>query len=146
MNCSDPYSLDYGADENGKLKLHGSAGPVPLPETPRGLTPADKFFWILGNLLESHCIVCESPTIGSSGAEPERVAEIVVDSPHKIYLISARRVKNYLKDHPDEEKTDAGCARIIYDIAIAPNAELKEWRYVPSGRQVRPQAQECPAA
>lgn len=128
--CGRLTAIDYGSEDAGKQMLHGPDGPVPIPVAPRGLTPAEKFIYNLDVLLRDSCVVCESPTIGSSGAEPEEVAKIVASASHSIYVVSARRVKNYLKDHPDVVKTDAECARIIYEIAMRPNAELKVWRFV----------------
>lgn len=136
QDCScDGLGLDFGSDDKDKLKAYGSHGPVILPATPRGLTPAGRFAFTLESILQTSCIVLESPTIGSSGAEPEEIARVMENSPHKIFMISARRVKNYLKDHSEVEKTDEECARIIYEIATRPNAYLKPWRYIPKDQK-----------
>jgi len=148
------YALDYGADQ--KLRLHGSGGPIEVPKIPRGLTPAQQFAETLRILLDGEDdlfggfpgdnIVTESPTVGSSGAEPELIRDIVNNSEHNILLISSRAVKNFKRRHgtctedgkwqfnipelDSIENDDALSAAIIYRLAAENSDRLKEWRYV----------------
>ena len=133
-------SLDFGA--NDKLCAHGPDGPITIPSPPRGLCAhdAEKFAYQLEWLLIRDDVVLESPTVGSSGAESETIYKIVERSPHNLYTVSARRFKNWLKDHgltkADLDDPDVKAAEVIYEIAIRPNAELKLWQ-MPTDRLKR---------
>jgi hypothetical protein len=120
-------ALDYGADQ--KLKLHTADGAIPPPKTSRGLTPAQKFAEILRLLLAQDDVVLESPTVGSSGAEPELIREVVQTAPHRLYKISARAVKNYVKTNNLGKISDSQAAEIIHQIAISNPAAIQPWQY-----------------
>jgi hypothetical protein len=124
--------LDYGADN--KLRAHGPSGPVELPAKPRGMNPAEAFAHQLEYLLSLDDVTTESPTVGSSGAEPALIRDVVLLAPHRLYVISARKVKNLAKSRGlrSGDLTDAQAAEWIYQIATRPNAELRLWRYLES--------------
>lgn len=125
--------MDYGSDK--KLRLHSAGGVITPPATPRGLTPAQKFANILGQLLQQDDVVVESPTVGSSGAETYLIRDVVDNSSHTLYLLPARAVKNYAKDNDIKglgnkgRLTDAQCASIIYDISQLSPKSLRVWHY-----------------
>ena len=128
-------AVDYGADQ--KLRIHGADGVIPSPKNTRGFTPAQKFAETLQILLEQDDLAAESPTVGSSGAESEMIRDVVKSSEHILYVISARAVKNYAKDHELSRPDDAQCAAIIYEIATANPAALKIWQYLPKDQKLR---------
>lgn len=124
----NPQALDFG--EGTKLRAHDKAGPIELPKNTRGLTGDRKFCETLGRLLAQGDVITESPTVGSSGGPPDMVREVVESSPHKLYLLSARAIKNFLKDHELSKPDDAGCAELIFKIATENPERLRVWRYV----------------
>ncbi len=162
-------ALDFGKES--KLCIHGSEGPVPVPGVSRGLTPAQKFADRLRILLTGENdlfgtfpgddVVMESPTIGSSGAEPDLIREIVRRSRYDIYIIPARAVKNFKRRHgvkDDDDRMrfpgipeldaigndDVLSAAIIYRLAEENPDRLRKWnpdgegRYIRKHKSVRP--------
>lgn len=121
-------ALDFGAD--AKLCLHGASGPVPVPAHGRGLTAPEKFASTLESLLEHDDVVTESPTVGSSGAEPELVRAVVENAPHSLFLLPARAVKNYGKDIGSPTHTDEESAEWLYELATENPDRMKVWRPV----------------
>lgn len=97
-------AIDFGTGD--ALAIHGPEGRIPkrelaLPRVAGGKTPSHEFPMILEALLgRGYDVVVESPTVGSSGAEPRDVQAIVRDYPRqKLYTLSARAVKNYRMDY-----------------------------------------------
>lgn len=93
-------AVDFGT--GAALAIYGDEGREEVPRLPRvagGAATSDKFSRILPILLGRDDVVVESPTVGSSGVEPDEVARIVASAPHTLYVISARATKNYKKDH-----------------------------------------------
>ena len=122
-------ALDFGV----KLVLHDANGPRPLPKRTRvkgGASISDKFSSVLISLLNEDDVVMESPTIGSSGVEPENVKIIVDAAPHNLYLLTARDVKNYRLDRGIDlsEKNNENDAKILYEIATTQSKHLKLWQ------------------
>jgi hypothetical protein len=145
------YGVDFGA--GSALAIHGPNGPVrkrdlALPRVPGGKTSADEFRMVLQSLMVGGekvppgDVVIESPTIGSSGCEPQDI-EKLLDDPDvfiagtKVFTIPARAVKNYRMTNnlpsckflgnleiakAASHKEDA---EIIYRIAL----EKPEWMY-----------------
>lgn len=131
----NPTAVDFGAGT--KLRAHDAKGAVELPKNTRGLDDAEKFCETLEKLLAKGDVVAESPTAGSCGAPPEMVQSVVTASTHKLYQISARAIKNHLKDHDLPKPDDAGCAKLLYEISTENPARLKLWRYVPEDQKLR---------
>ena len=110
-----------------------------------GTTPRYEFIRYLEALLEIDEVVVESPTIGSSGCEVGDVVDVVSRSKYDLFTISARAVKNYVKDndiktgksyrkYPIEEappaeqaETHIKEAEIIYIIATTSPERLRLW-------------------
>jgi len=122
-------SLDYG--EGSKMVAYSARGVMEIPRPPKGLNPAGKFAAQLESLLAIDDVVCESPTVGASGAEPLLVKKVVDNAPHILYKVSARQVKNKAKDEglAASDITDEMAARFIWELAVRPNAELAVWTY-----------------
>jgi len=141
-------AVDFGTGT--ALAIHGDDGPETAPKLPRvpgGAATSDKFSRILPILLDRDDVVVESPTVGSSGVEPDEIRRIVANATHTLYLISARAVKNHKKDNglkwdkgaryakdgdsegdlreqPSVHESDA---KIIHAIATANPERLKVW-------------------
>ncbi len=130
----NPQGTDFGADN--KLRVQSASGTVELPKNTRGLNGAEKFGETLEWCLANGDNIIESPSVGSSGAEPEMVRDIVAASPHKLYVLSARAIKNHLKDYELPKPDDTGCAKLIYEIATATPERLREWRYIPKDEKL----------
>ncbi len=119
-------AVDFGA--NDALALHSHDGPMTPPKRPRiagGASKSDKFIGALPLLLAQDDVVIESATVGSSGVEVEDVAEIVAGSPHHMYVISGRAVKNYRADNAPRWRPDNALqwrkgARYVKDGGPAP--------------------------
>ncbi len=131
---SNLVAIDFGSGD--KLRIHGPNGPISkkelnLPRVKGGKTPEDDFLRILKHFLEKgYIVVAESPSVGSCGAEPKKVLDLMRSySPNQFMLLSARAVKNYLKDNNIEKGDDAQSAEIIYKIATTTPLRLKAWRY-----------------
>ena len=139
-------AIDFGT--GAALAIFGPDGPISksslqLPRVPGGKTPRDEFRLILSALLERDDVVVESPTIGSSGCEPDDVAEIVTASPHRLFTLSARAVKNHRMDHKipnpksyvkyetvsdsTQEEAHILDAEILYRIATTQPLRLRNW-------------------
>lgn len=96
-------AIDFGTGD--ALAIHGPDGAIAkrnlaLPRVAGGKTPSHEFPMVLEALMErGYDVVVESPTIGSSGAEPRDVQAIMRSYPgRKLYTVSARAVKNYRMD------------------------------------------------
>jgi hypothetical protein len=130
-------ALDFGV--NSKLCVHGPDGPVTLPKNTRGLSPAQKFAETLRHLLDEDDLATESPTVGSCGADPEMIRDVVSSTTHTLYTLPARAVKNKVKDEGLAKPGDAECAAILYRIATENPAALQVWRYVDKEQKLRRQ-------
>jgi hypothetical protein len=130
MKGSAMIAIDIG--ENDKLVLFDGRNILEKPKAERGSTQAQKTAGVICWALSLDDVVLESPGIGASGTEPLAIREIVQNSQHKLFVISARAVKNLARDRgiPMGTMTDEDCARMIHEIATRDNAELREWRYV----------------
>lgn len=96
------HAIDFGTGQ--ALKIWSDGGPVPkkslsIPRVVGGKTPKDEFLGVLHAILPHDDVVVESPTIGSSGAEPDDVHALLTEYEHVLWTVSARAVKNYRKDH-----------------------------------------------
>lgn len=96
------HAIDFGTGQ--ALKIWSDGGPVPkkslsIPRVVGGKTPKDEFLGVLHAILPHDDVVVESPTIGSSGAEPDDVHALLTEYEHALYTVSARAVKNYRKDN-----------------------------------------------
>jgi len=141
------HAVDFGT--GAALAIHGPDGPVSkkslaLPRVAGGKTPRDEFRLILEALLLLGDVVVESPTVGSSGCEPDDVREIVSRSDHRLYTLSARCVKNYRMDfgltnpksfvkyetvsESTQEEAHVLDAEILYLIATNNRERLRLWR------------------
>ncbi len=108
----DFVGIDFGV--GNALALYGPEGPMntpKLPPIPGGAATSDKFVRILPILLDDYNVVCESATIGSSGVEPNSIAQIVHDAPNDLYVISGRAVKNFRNDAQREWRKGARYAK-----------------------------------
>ena len=99
---TDMFAVDFGTGT--ALAIWGPNGLIPkreleLPRVKGGKTPRDEFRLVLDALLNRGDVVVESPTVGASGAELGDVVDAVEQSPHTLWTVSARAVKNYRKDH-----------------------------------------------
>lgn len=127
------HSMDFGA--GNKLVFYGPEGLIKLPRLPncpRGTGPrsqAEKFAEKFATIMTMDDVVTESATIGSSGAEPELIRQVVENSDHKLYTLSGRTVKNYVKTHGLDNPTDADCAQILYNVAVTKPDSLQLWRF-----------------
>lgn len=122
------YAVDEGANE--KFVVWSEHGEVTnLPKGTRGLNPAQKKAQVIAYLLNMDDVVIESPSIGASGIEPLHIADVVKNSNHKLYVISARAVKNAAKDDglSNADLTDKDSARYIYEIAEERKGNLRKW-------------------
>lgn len=97
-------AIDFGTGD--ALAIHGPDGRIEkkelaLPRVAGGKTPSHEFPMVLEALMQRDFdVVLESPTVGSSGAEPRDVKAILSDYPRRtLYTISARAVKNYRMDY-----------------------------------------------
>lgn len=129
-------TIDFGTAS--KLRMHGPNGPIlkkelKLPKIKGGKTDEDDFLRVLQwGLDEGYMVVCESPTVGSCGAEPKKVRDLMAGyPPEQFQLIAARAVKNYRLDNEMEKAADedAQSAEILYNIATTHPERLKVWRY-----------------
>ena len=127
-------AIDFGNGD--KLRMHGSAGPISkkdlkLPKVKGGKTAEDDFLRVLKHFLEKgYTVVTESPSVGSCGAEPKKVRDLMKNfSKNQFKLIAARAVKNYLQDNKIEKGDDAQSAEILYKIATNHPIRLKTWKY-----------------
>lgn len=127
-------AIDFGTGD--KLRIHGPDGPISkkdlnLPKVKGGKTAEDDFLRILKHFLdEDYTVVTESPSVGSCGAEPKKVRDLMKNySADRFKLVSARAVKNYLLDNNTEKGDDAQSAEIIYKIATTQPLRLKVWKY-----------------
>jgi hypothetical protein len=128
-------AIDFGTAKN--LQLHGIDGPISkkdlkLPKVKGGTSPALEFERILSWCLnQGYVVVCESPTIGSSGVEKKRIHNLMQEyEPWQLQTVSAHAVKNYLRDHGIPKDDHKQAAKIIYEIATAGAPErLHEWKY-----------------
>ena len=137
MKTTTIVAIDFGAGD--KLRIHGPDGPILMKELnfPRvkgGKTAEDDFLRLLkhflGDLEKDYTVVTESPSVGSCGAEPKNVRNLMLNyRPDQFKLISARAVKNYLLDNKLEKGNDAQSAAILYQIATTEPGRLKVWRY-----------------
>lgn len=162
-------ALDFG--DGKKLCCHSSKGQVAIPPVRKGNNPAEKFAHTVDMLLNGDNdlfglfpgddIVLESPTIGSSGADPELIRKVVSASERDIWLISARAVKNFKRTHAKDlkgdEQREALCeilsekgvitedistddelsAAIIYYLATENADRLKRWQFSPQEEKFR---------
>jgi hypothetical protein len=140
------YAVDFGT--GAALAIHGPDGPISkkslaLPRVVGGKTPRDEFRLILEALLALGDVVVESPTVGSSGCEPDDVREIVASSPNRLYTLSARVVKNYRMDfdvpnpksypkyetvsEATQEEAHVLDAEILYMVATDHRERLRLW-------------------
>lgn len=146
-------AADFGA--NDALAFHGHEGPIKRPKLPPvkgGKSVSDDFTRYLPIFLDRAHVVVESPTVGSSGVEPDEVAQIVAAAPHDLWVVSARAVKHYRQDHglvwrkgaryakdgttppPQvieiEEQADVHLedAEIIYRIAVERPQRMRRWK------------------
>jgi hypothetical protein len=156
-------AIDFGTGD--ALAIHGPDGPITkrelaLPRVAGGKTPSHEFPMVLEALLgRDYDVVIESPTVGSSGAEPRDVQVIMRDYPlRKLYTISARAVKNYRMDYDlpnpksyakyetisEETQVEAHKldAEIIWMIATQTPERLRVWHQAEAAprihRSVRP--------
>lgn len=166
------YGVDFGT--GAALAIHGPDGLVSkrdlvLPRVPGGKTPADEFRLVAYALMTgtekvpAGSIVIESPTIGSSGCEPQDIARLLSDPLVKaagtvVFTVSARTVKNYRMTHGlvavkdfgkytdrpgvavvpklTQESAHESDAEIIYRVAIETPWRLYE--YDPAHAEVAP--------
>jgi hypothetical protein len=122
-------NVDFGVT----LKAYGPDGVVDIPKLkPRrpARTEAEKFADRLALLLEQDDVCVESATVGSSGAEPQLIEQIVNDSFHNLYVISGRAMKNYVKglglDAPGSNNQLA--AQYQHELITKNPAALKLWK------------------
>jgi len=129
-------AMDFGAEN--KLCLDDGRGAAPVPhKLPRykkdfkGLLPHEKFALDLEILLQDDDVVCESATIGSSGAEVGLIRVIVESAPHRLYTLSGRVVKNWCKTRKLDrtEISDHDAAAILHRVAVTNPDALQVWRY-----------------
>lgn len=118
-------AIDFGTGD--ALAFHSSVdGPLTKTDFPKmgriagGKSPSDEFPFYLRAALERDDVVVESATIGSSGAEPTVIREIVESSPHTLYTVSGRAVKNYRKDHGLEQVKTVG----KYEVEENPHTQV----------------------
>lgn len=128
-------AIDFG--EGAKLKLYGVGNAysakdmvnpsfiAPSPK-PRGASLAEAFEHVLAWCLEQSDTVVESASIGSSGAEPDHIRDIVAAATYKLYLVSGRCVKNLVGAGADDDIA----VQTIYQIAQDPR-RLRLWVYTP---------------
>lgn len=139
-------AIDFGT--GNALVVFGPRGPIEksslqLARVKGGKTPRDEFRLLLERLLQDDDVVVESPTVGSSGCEPDDVIEIVSASPNRLYTLSARAVKNYRMDYKiptpkaygkyevksdsTQEEAHILDAEILYKIATECPERLRSW-------------------
>lgn len=125
------YAVDFGTGTS--LAVHGPKGPHPVPKLkPRrpARSDAEKFIARLEILLQTGDVVVEAPTIGSSGCEVDDVVALVKRSPHTLYTISNRLVKNYKVTHRikrEDAWSDADSARVLYEKVCEHPARMAPW-------------------
>lgn len=123
-------ALDYGVNEH--RCWHGAQGPIAEPKSTRGLSAAAKFAEALERMLSVDDVATESATLGSSGAERDLLNGIVRNSPHTLYLLSTRAVKNHCgRTSPPDEVA----AQIIYELATQHPERLKVYSPTAGRRQ-----------
>ena len=138
----DLLAIDFGDNSPGSLAIHGAQGPVERPkikfsrdENGEVSNFATAFIGILAWALAQGPVVVESATVGSSGAEPEQVRDLVAQFGNPLWEITTRAVKNHRADAKwngvETEKSHIDDARVIYEIATSTPARLKRWTYVP---------------
>jgi hypothetical protein len=125
-------SMDFGA--GAKLVFYGPDGLIKLPRLPnrRGFgsrSQAEKFAEHFETIMAMDDVVTESATVGSSGCEVKVIRDIVETSNHRLYTLSGRTVKNYVKTTGIANPTDAECAEILYRVATTNPDSLQLWRY-----------------
>lgn len=103
------YGVDFGTGDT--LAIFGPTGlltkrSLKLPRVKGGRTPAMEFPMVLEALMKggdgfpAGDPVIESPTIGSSGCEPQDVLDVLARYPErKLFTLSAHAVKNYRRDN-----------------------------------------------
>lgn len=140
-------AVDFGTGD--ALEIFGDNGRIEkrslgIARVKGGKSPRDEFRLVLEALLRLDNVVVESPTVGSSGCEVGDVVDILARSPHRLFTISARAVKNHRLDHkiPNPKsygkygtKPGAGAAgshaldaEIMHGIAVDHPERLREWK------------------
>jgi hypothetical protein len=118
-----------------------------FPRVPGGATSSGDFIRMVEHFFNlGHDVVVESPTMGSSGAEPTQVNELCEEFPQRVlWTLSARAVKNYRMENsitspksyvkyeapavPDTQPSAHELdAEILYIIATTTPTRLKKWK------------------
>lgn len=135
---------------------------IRLPRVRGGATTAADFIRLVEYFFNNGSdVVVESPTMGSSGAEPQLVNELCQKFPERtLWTLSARVVKNYRMDNnipspksyakyeapaveEDQPTAHALDAEILFKVATETPARLKRWtinenRFIRKYTSVRP--------
>lgn len=154
-------AIDFGT--GSALAIWGKEGQIEkkdleLPRVKGGKTPRDEFILVLRACLARDNVVVESPTIGSSGAEPADVQEVIDESTRTLFTLPARAVKNHRMDFnlpnpksyakyktgsdKSQEEAHVLDAEILYRIATTEPNRLRVWHVATPcdrvNRSVRP--------
>jgi hypothetical protein len=138
---ADMIAIDFGA--GSKLVVfpaEAHPGRITRGDPRWGKCAADKFSALVGMLLEQDDVVVESATVGSSGAIPEDIRDVVGSARHVLYTLPNKAVMNWTNRPAtgDRARTDEESARALHEIATTNPAALKVWRYVaPEDKLVR---------